>query len=75
MPEDAVVRETEVQRGLANAGYPTPQVLAFDLARRIDGRRYLVMEFDLRRAAHERPVTPRASSSTTCLSCCVDFRS
>jgi aminoglycoside phosphotransferase (APT) family kinase protein len=45
MPDDAVVRETEVQRGLASAGYPTPNVLAFDDNRRIDRRRYLVMEF------------------------------
>src|SRR5262249_32091974 len=45
MPHDAIVRETEVQRGLARAGYPTPPVVAYDDALRIDGRRYLVMEY------------------------------
>ena len=43
--DDSVVQEAVVQRGLAAAGLPTPAVLHFDLAARVDGRRYFVMEF------------------------------
>lgn len=45
VPEHVVRLEATVQRGVAAAGLPTPEVVHFDIDGRLDGRRYFVMEF------------------------------
>ena len=45
VPERVVRLEGTVQRGIAAAGLPTPEVVHLDLGARLDGRSYYVMEF------------------------------
>jgi aminoglycoside phosphotransferase (APT) family kinase protein len=45
VPEHVVRLEATVQRGIAAAGLPTPEVVHFDIDARLDGRRYFVMAF------------------------------
>jgi aminoglycoside phosphotransferase (APT) family kinase protein len=45
VPESVVRLEGTVQRGMASAGIPTPEVVHFDVDARLDGRRCFVMEF------------------------------
>jgi len=45
VPDPVVRLEATVQRAVAAAGFPTPEVVHFDANARLEGRRYFVMAF------------------------------